>query len=146
MAGESPLKACVIDSSVAVKWFCEEAGTKAALLLRDDAFAGKRRLAAPDLLLYELGNALRFNGRLDADDVKLALGSLLDMGIVFHPADGPLLSRAVDLAFRYRMTVYDGCFIALADNLGLPLVTADGKLVEKAGGHAGIVRLSEALP
>jgi len=146
MAGESPLTACVIDSSVAVKWFCEETGTEAALLLRDGAFAGKCRLAAPDLLLYELGNALRFNGRLDPDDVKLALGSLLDMGIVFHPADGPLLSRAVDLAFRYRMTVYDGCFIALADNLGLPLITADGKLVEKAGDHAGIVRLAEALP
>jgi predicted nucleic acid-binding protein len=140
------VRSYIIDSSVAVKWFSQEAGTEAALALRDGVFSGKCRLAAPDLLLYELANALRFNSRFNAEDVKLALGSLLDMGISFHPAEGPLLSRAVDLAFRYRMTVYDGCFIALADIRGLTLVTADEKLMEKAGNHAGIVRLSDALP
>ena len=140
------MKSCVIDSSVAVKWFSREAGTEAALALREDAFSGKCRLEAPDLLLFELANALRFNSRFSADDVKLALGSILDMGITFHPAEGPLLSRAVDLAFRYRMTVYDGCFIALAELRGLPLITADEKLMEKAGNHAGLVRLSEAVP
>ena len=144
MAGEGPLKACVIDSSVAVKWFSQEAATGAALALRDDAFLGKRRLEAPDLLLYEIGNALRYNPRLDAEDVKLALGSLLDLGIVFHPAGGALLSKAVDLAFRYRMTVYDSCFIALSDILGAPLITADEKLAARAGDHPRIVRLSEA--
>lgn len=146
MAGENPMKSCVIDSSVAVKWFSQEAGTEAALVLREDAFSGKCRLEAPDLLLFELANALRFNSRFNADDVKLALGSILDMGISFHPAEGPLLSRAVDLAFRYRMTVYDGCFIALADIRGLTLITADEKLMEKAGNHAGLVRLSDAVP
>jgi len=138
------VKACVIDSSVAVKWFSEEEGTEAALALRDEAFSGKRRLEAPDLLLYEIGNALRYNARLDSDDVKLALGSLLDLGIVFHPAAAALLSKAVDLAFRYRMTVYDGCFIALADILGLPLITADEKLAARAAGHPRIVRLTDA--
>ena len=78
--------------------------------------------------------------------MKLALGSILDMGISFHPAEGPLLSRAVDLAFSYRLTVYDGCFIALADIRGLTLITADEKLMEKAGNHSGIVRLSDAIP
>jgi predicted nucleic acid-binding protein len=143
VAGESPVKACVIDSSVAVKWFSEEEGTEAALALRDEVFSGKRRLEAPDLLLYEIGNALRYNTRLDPDDVKLALASLLDLGIVFHPAGAALLSKAVDLAFRYRMTVYDGCFIALADNLGLPLITADEKLAARAAGHPRIVRLTD---
>jgi predicted nucleic acid-binding protein len=146
MAGESPVRACIIDSSVAVKWFSWEAGTEAALVLREDAYSGNCRLEAPDLLLFELANALRFNARFNTEDVKLALGSLLDMGISFHPAEGPLLSRAVDLAFRYRMTVYDGCFIALADIRGLTLVTADEKLMEKAGNHAGIVRLSDTIP
>ena len=138
------MKACVIDSSVAVKWFSEEEGTEAALALRDEAFSGKRRLEAPDLILYEIGNALRHNPRLEADDVKLALGSLLDLGIVFHPAGAALLSKAVDLAFRYRMTVYDGCFIALADIRSLPLITADEKLAARAAGHPRIVRLSDA--
>jgi predicted nucleic acid-binding protein len=146
MAGESPVRSYIIDSSVAVKWFSQEAGTEAALVLRDDAFSGKCRLEAPDLLLFELANALRFNSRFSADDVKLALGSILDMGISFHPAEGPLLSRAVDLAFRYRMTVYDGCFIALADIRELTLITADEKLMEKAGNHAGLAQLADAVP
>jgi len=146
MAGESPVRAYIIDSSIAVKWFSQEAGTEAALVLRENAFSGKCRLEAPDLLLFELADALRFNSCFNADDVKLALGSILNMGISFHPAEGPLLSRAVDLAFRYRMTVYDGCFIALADIRGLTLITADEKLMEKAGNHAGLVRLSDAVP
>jgi len=138
------VKACVVDSSVAVKWFSQEEGTGAALALRDEAFSGKRRLEAPDLLLYEIGNALRYNSRLDAGDVKIAVGSLLDLGIVFHPAGAALLSKAVDLAMRYRMTVYDGCFIALADILGLPLITADEKLAARAADHPRIVRLAKA--
>ena len=145
MEGEGPVTSYIIDSSVAVKWFSQEAGTEAALALRDDALSGSCRLEAPDLLLYEISNALRYNARLDAGDVKLALGSLLDLGIVFHPAGGALLAKAVDLAFRYRMTVYDGCFIALAENRGSPLITADEKLIAKVGDHSGIVRLSEAF-
>ena len=38
MAGESPVRSYIIDSSIAVKWFSREAGTEAALVLRDDAF------------------------------------------------------------------------------------------------------------
>jgi len=139
------MRAYVIDSSVAVKWFTEETGTEAALKLREAASTGKCRLEAPDLLLYELANALRFHPRLSAADVRLAVGSLLDLGIVFHPAEGVLLARAIDLAFRHRMTVYDSCFIALADIRGQPLVTADEKLIERAGRRAGIVRLGDAL-
>jgi predicted nucleic acid-binding protein len=139
------MRAYVIDSSVAVKWFTEETGTEAALKLREAASTGKCRLEAPDLLLYELANALRFHPRLSAADVKLAIGSLLDLGIIFHAAESPLLERAVELAFRYRTTVYDSCFIALADHRGLPLVTADEKLIERAGRRAGIVRLGDAV-
>lgn len=145
MAGAGAVRSLVIDSSVAVKWFTQEAGTEAALKLRASVLSGKCRLEAPDLLLYELANALRFNPRLDADDVKLAIGSLINMGISFHPAGDALLVRAVDLAFRCRMTVYDSSFIALADIRGLPLVTADEKLIERAGKQFGVIRISEAV-
>ncbi len=76
--------------------------------------------------------------------MKTAVGSLLDLGITFHPAESPLLERAVEPAFRCRTTVYDSCFVALADIRGMALVTADEKLIEKAGRRAGIVRLSDA--
>lgn len=145
MAGERALTSplYVVDTSVAVKWFSREDDTDCALSLRDAAFAGKCRLAAPDLLLYELANALRYNPRFDASDVNLAVRSVEDMGIDFHRAQGPLLSDAVDLAFRHRMTVYDGCFLALALREGAKLVTADTKLIQNARNHKALLLLSE---
>ena len=133
----------VVDTSVAVKWFSREDFTDCALKLRDAAFAGKCRFAAPELLLYELANALRYNPRFDASDVKFAMKSVEDMGIDFHPAQGPLLSLAVDLAFHHRITVYDGCFLALAVQEGGKLVTADTKLIQHAQNHKALLSLSE---
>ena len=146
VAGERTLTSpplFIIDTSVAVKWFSREDFTDCALKLRDAAFAGNCRLAAQDLLLYELANALRFNPRFDASDVKLAIKSVEDMGIDFHPAQGPLLSLAVDLAFHHRITVYDGCFLALAVQEGGKLVTADTKLIPHTNNHKALLSLSE---
>jgi predicted nucleic acid-binding protein len=132
----------VIDTSVAVKWFSQEEDTPAALALRAALFQRECRLWAPDLLLYELANALRFHPRFTAEDAKAAIASIPDLGVEFIPADPGLLRSAVDLAFRFKTTVYDACYLALADQLGLPLVSADEKLIIRAGDFPGLVRLS----
>jgi len=51
----------VLDASVAVKWFSEEEYTEKALELRERIRVGKERVIVPDLLLYELANALKYN-------------------------------------------------------------------------------------
>jgi len=137
------LKFFVVDTSVAVKWFSREDGAESALAVRKAAFEGRCRLEAPDLLLYELANALRFNPNFDGRDVKLAVRSVEDMGIVLHAPQGGLLSRAIDLAYRYRITAYDGCFLALSVILGTPLVTADAKIIERAGNDQALVNLAD---
>lgn len=63
--------------------------------------------------------------------------------IDFHSARGPILMHAVDLAYRFRMTVCDGCFLALAVAQGGKLVTADAKLIEKARNHKALVHLAD---
>ena len=50
---------------------------------------------------------------------------------------------ALDTALRYRVTAYDGRFLALAQQLGRPLVTEDAKL--RAAAPALTQSLSEAL-
>jgi hypothetical protein len=45
--------------------------------------------------------------------------------------------------FRFKTTVYDACFLALADLRGVPLVSADEKLIAQAKGFAGMIRLSD---
>ena len=137
------MKAFVIDSSVVVKWFSLETDTPAALALRDALFRGDCRILAPDLLLYEVANALRFHPRFAEDDVRAAVASVLDLGIEFAAPDPDLLRRAVELAFRFKTTGYDACFLALADLQNAPLVSADEKLIAQARGFTSVVRLSD---
>ncbi|OQW91826.1 MAG: hypothetical protein BWK78_03450 [Thiotrichaceae bacterium IS1] len=40
-----------------------------------------------------------------------------------------LLTAALDISLTYGTTVYDGCYVALAQRLAIPCVTADKKLV-----------------
>ncbi len=52
---------CVLDSSVIIKWFSEEEETKKALELREKYINGEIVIAVPDLLVYEIANALRYD-------------------------------------------------------------------------------------
>lgn len=78
----------VLDASVIVKRFSEEEGTGKALSLREN-FTGKREIeginietiVAPNLLLYEIANALRYHPIFEEEDVIQALSSLYGIGI-----------------------------------------------------------------
>ncbi len=67
----------VLDASVVIKWFSEEEYTDIAVKLRDHFFKGYNELVVPDLLLYEVSNALRYNPNFDETDVVDAVNSLL---------------------------------------------------------------------
>ena len=41
------------------------------------------------------------------------------------------MNLAVDLAFRFSLTIYDAVYAALAQNTGIPLITADYKCSQK---------------
>ena len=51
----------IVDTSVAVKWYVKEAMRDQALRVIDDFLSDRIDLQAPSLLLYELGNALRYH-------------------------------------------------------------------------------------
>lgn len=64
----------VLDASVAVKWFTEEKNTDLALEIRDCYFEEDLTLYAPDLIIYEVENALRFKGEGESfSDVVMRL-------------------------------------------------------------------------
>src|SRR5437867_337897 len=64
----------VVDASVATKWYLPEADTDAALLLRESHLNGDVRLVSPDLMVYEVANALRYHPRAGSD--RLSVGPL----------------------------------------------------------------------
>ncbi len=132
----------VVDTSVIVKWFSREEDTEASLRLRDSFVKGELRIAAPDLLLIELANALRYDPAMSPEDVAAAVQSVADLGIEFEPAPPLVLIEAIAIAFRYGITVYDSVFIAMAGALGLTLVTADAKLIQRTECDARLAPLS----
>ncbi len=138
------MKKYVIDTSIAVKWFCrDENDAEIALQLRQQLLDGICSITAPDLLIYELANALRHNPNFTGKDVKAALDSVFEMGIDIREADGSVIARAVDIAFRFNVTVYDACFMALSQIEKKSFLTADSKFIKRIKGFKGIIRLSD---
>ena len=121
----------VLDASVVIKWFSEEEYTDKALKLRDDFFKGEFELVVPDLLLYEVSNALRYNQSFDETDVVEAVDSLFDIGISIIVPTQEAIKSAINFAFHHNITLYDAFYVALAKEIDFSLITADGKLYKK---------------
>lgn len=122
----------VLDSSVILKWFrAHEVLREQALWIRQAYLDGNLRVYAPDLLIYEIANVLRYKPDMDPRKVQQAIGSLFDMGIGIVPPSERLMARAVEIAYSHKVTIYDAVFSALAERLNAPFVTADEKLAEK---------------
>ena len=133
----------VIDSSVIIKWFCNEEDTSIALLLREKFISGEIELIAPDLVLYEVANALRYHNTITESDVKDAVESIAKLGITIVVPTKEVVDAAISMAKQYDITVYDGCFVALALLLGYTLITADEKLYTKLKSSSLVTLLRE---
>lgn len=121
----------VIDASIAVKWYVKEESRDLALRLRDDFVSASLDLHAPSLLLYEVGNALRYHPGSTEGECADAVTQLLNLGVSIHEPDAPLASKAASLAYKEGITFYDATYLALAQSLGAKLLTADRHLVDK---------------
>lgn len=124
----------ILDASVVLKWFVEEEGSDRADALLDEHVKGEARVVVPDLLIYEVANALRFSGGFAAREVREIIDALwaLDLYIVAPQPD--VMRSALALSYSRGISVYDSVYVALAKELGLPLVTADKKLLSRLAG------------
>lgn len=123
----------IIDASVAFKWIATEPDSAAAV-----ALIGKGTLAAPTLVLAEVGNALRKMMKRKqivatisfANDIA-RLGQLLDLQD--ERADVP---DALDLACMLDHSIYDCIYLAMAKRCDDVLWTADRKFAAKVQSSA----------
>jgi len=142
-----PSTVVVLDTSVVLKWFRQgEVGAEKALALRAAYLDGALGIAVPDLLLYELGNVLRYKPDFDSNKVTAAVESVLAMGLSWHAVTQDRLVRAVEIAFTHDVTVYDAAFVALAENLQADFVTADEQLAHRLLGVEKVYTLREVIP
>ena len=124
--GTSPSSAteAVLDASAVVR---------ALAYLQPDARAWfGMRVAWPTLVYAEAGNALRRLVRtraIDVDDARRSLRTLLGAVAAVRPVE-TLVWPAWAVALERSLTVYDACYVVMAETLGVPLVTADRRLAE----------------
>ena len=140
----------VIDASIAVKWFIEEADsdTARAILGRH---AGE--IAVPALFTIEVAAALVRNGNIHkhaTDAMREALLALTEIlagerMAVMHTSPAQLLV-ASQIALNLGHPLKDCIYLALAMQLDCALVTADQRFADKAGTACREVRMLTESP
>ena len=103
-----------------------------------ERLAGDGELQAPHLIDVELLNALRglvAGGGLSEDRAADVRDDFADLSIV-RCGHELLADRMWEL--RHNLTAYDAAFVALAEALGVPLVTCDARLAASPGHDAHV--------
>ena len=127
----------VLDASAAVDWLLQ---TSAGQLIEKRLYSVRESLHAPHLLDIEVTQVLRRlvrEGTVPGKRADEAVRDLLDLPITRYP-HFVLLPRIWQL--RHNLSAYDAAYVVLAETLGAPLVTRDGRLAA-APGHAAIIEL-----
>jgi predicted nucleic acid-binding protein len=119
----------VADASVVVAALIDSGpdGTWAETVLAGDS------LAAPHLMLAEAASILRrtaLAGRVPPQVASLAHADLLNLRTQLYPY-APFATRIWEL--RENVTCYDAWYVAIAEDLGVPLATLDGRMAKAAG-------------
>lgn len=117
----------VVDASVAIKWFAYEENSEIARSLLRSVELETIRIFAPDILLYEIGNALWKGKHFGRQDIADALDVLLDSSIEVRNLDRLLISQSAFFMERYSLTFYDASYAALAYILDIPLISENPK-------------------
>jgi predicted nucleic acid-binding protein len=135
----------VIDASVALSWCFEDETSP----MTDAVLERLRHEAAvvPVIWPLEMANGLRSaerRGRIDAESILAATRLLMTLPIQTEEAISieAALGRVLQIARSLILTSYDAAYIDLATRRGLPLATADDRLV--AAARAAGLELVEA--
>jgi predicted nucleic acid-binding protein len=128
----------VVDASIVVRLLQNRRGDGG---LRE-RFAQHRYVHAPALIDAEVTSAIRGLLLTSKPQIKIRLAraekmldDFADLPLVRYPMQ-PYQRRALTL--RENLTAYDAFYVALAESLGMPLLTDDRKYA-KAAGHAAVI-------
>ena len=117
------------DASVILKWiFTHEEYSRQALLLRTHYLNGQVKLTIPAFALYEISNVLSLpKTGYTARQSEEAIKSILRMGIPVKHFGYRLFVLSIQMAYAYKVSVYDACYLVLANKHKGKWLTADKK-------------------
>ena len=104
---------------------------KEALIIRDSFTEGLVDIVASSLLYFEVLNALKYSGAFGEDELKKVARILEDYQFTIYELEGAYAEKAVEIAMRKGITIYDASYVALALIEEADLYTADEKILTK---------------
>jgi predicted nucleic acid-binding protein len=124
----------VLDASVVLKWFHRAGEERAdqARALRARFEAGELTVFAPPLLFLEIINVAARRWLWSQDALTQLAVQLEQTAFELQEPDLPALAKWVGRG----LTAYDAAYVALAEALGIPLITDDNLMIETARGIA----------
>ncbi|MCP9487860.1 MAG: type II toxin-antitoxin system VapC family toxin [Gaiellaceae bacterium MAG52_C11] len=122
----------VVDASVAFTWFRAEEGSESAALILDQHERGELGLVVPSLLGLELVNAAARKWRWSTGEIGALVAGLARLRL---RVNDPTLDSVAAWAAR-GLTAYDASYVALAEERGCQLLTADIEILTAAPGLA----------
>jgi|SRR3989344_1360625 len=117
----------VIDASVMVKWFLNEENSNEAISLKKSFLKGELTLIAPDLIISEVLNSLRYNKQKEKELI-FANKMLWRLSLKLVRANDEIMSKTIENSLKYGITIYDSLYVSLAQIYGTFLITADKEL------------------
>lgn len=133
-----------MDANVVAKWYLKEDYSEQAVKLRDNYVSGRIAISSPDLLEYEVLNALKYSGAYSNQELVEIARSLNKYGFECWRLKGKLKEETVRLAAKYEITIYDASYLALAAITKASFYTADEELLEKVAELKMVKHLRDA--
>jgi predicted nucleic acid-binding protein len=140
----------VVDASVGIKLFvAEDLSDRAHVLFAQLTTDPPAQLHVPDLFYIECANILWKYVRRFGYPANQARHDVSDLGklALRLTATVDLRSEALESAMNHGISAYDGCYVALAERLAVPLITADERLAQTfSGASTEVLRLADWSP
>lgn len=125
----------IVDASVILQaFFPDETQAQAQAVIRDHV-ARRLKLKAPDLLPYELSNAIwqaERRGQISINQTNEIIQAIIGLQIETLSLDW---AEMLPLARRFGSSAYDAAYLVLAEKLGEPLITGDKRLYNTVHAH-----------
>lgn len=117
----------VLDTSVILKWISKEKEDHLAQAeeLLVAIVQGKIQAVTIDFLLLELANVLLKAKKLPPERIEIAVKLVINLDIKMIAVSPQLIYASTVLAQKYNITLYDSIYLALAQERGTKVLTAD---------------------
>ncbi|GAI78792.1 unnamed protein product [marine sediment metagenome] len=117
----------ILDSSVIFKWFSyeNEENVDKALSILDMYRENKLEIIIPELVIYEVSNALRFNNNFSSIETRKIISTLINLELNVIGLNSKVMDSAIKIAYEENITIYDAVFISLSKIMKVPLISAN---------------------